>query len=262
KAKAAVKDVSRVLGLNFDEANAISKLIPEELKMTIDKALAQEPELKKMYDTNPTVQKVLDISRRLEGLARHTGVHAAGVVVSDEPLDTFVPLYQPPSSNQLITQFDGPSVELCGLLKMDFLGLSTLSIMERARQLAEKNHGVAIDLDQIDLTDQKVYGLFVRGETKGIFQFESGGMRDVLMKMKPNRIEDLIAANALYRPGPMVNIDSYVARKHGEHWKTPHPIMDEVLRETYGIMVYQEQVSRLVNRLGGIELKRAFRLAK
>lgn len=262
KAKAAVKDVSRVLGLSFDEANAISKLIPEELKMTIDKALAQEPELKKLYDTNPTVRKVIDISRRLEGLARHTGVHAAGVVVSDEPLDKFVPLYQPPNSDQVITQFDGPGVELCGLLKMDFLGLSTLSIMERARQLAEKNHGIKLDLDAIDLTDQRVFDLFIKGETKGVFQFESGGMRDVLMKMKPNRIEDLIAANALYRPGPMVNIDAYIARKHGEHWKTPHPIMDEVLKETYGIMVYQEQVSRLVNRLGGIELKRAFRLAK
>src|SRR5204863_807802 len=127
---------------------------------------------------------------------------------------------------------------------------------------AEKNHNIAIDLDKIDLTDQRVYDLFVRGDTKGVFQFESGGMRDVLMKMRPNRIEDLIAANALYRPGPMAYIDSYVSRKHGEKWTTAHPIMTEVLSETYGIMVYQEQVSRLVNRLGGLELKKAFRLAK
>lgn len=262
KAKAAVKDVARVLGLGFEEANAITKLIPDELKMTIDKALAQEPALKELCDKDEQVRKVIEISRRLEGLARHTSVHAAGVVVSDKPLDELIPLYQPAGSDQVVTQYDGPSVEACGLLKMDFLGLRTLTVIERARQLAERNHNVTIDLDHLDLTDQRVYDLFARGETKGIFQFESGGMRDVLMRMRPNRIEDLIAANALYRPGPMVHIDAYVARKHGEHWSTPHPIMTEVLGETFGIMVYQEQVSRLVNRLGGIELKRAFRLAK
>ncbi len=261
KAKAAVKDVSRVLGLSFEEANALTKLIPDELKMTIDKALEREPELKKMYAENDQIRRVIDISRKLEGLARNTGVHAAGVVICDQPIDEFVPLCISNDKN-LVTQFDGPTVETCGLLKMDFLGLRTLTVMERARQLAERYHGVTIDLEKIDLADQKVFELFVRGDTKGIFQFESGGMRDVLMKMRPNRIEDLIAANALYRPGPMVHIDAYVARKHGEKWTTPHPIMTQVLTETYGIMVYQEQVSRLVNRLGGIELKRAFRLAK
>jgi len=262
KARAAVKDVGRVLGLGFNETNAITQLIPTELKMTIDKAMGQEPELKKLYDQNEQIRRVIDISRRLEGLARHSGVHAAAVVICDEPLDHFVPLYKPANSDQIMTQFDGPTVEACGLLKMDFLGLRTLTVLERARQLAERNHGKTVDLDHVDLTDPKVYELFARGDTKGVFQFESGGMRDVLMKMKPNRIEDLIAANALYRPGPMVNIDAYVARKHGEAWSTPHPIMTEVLKETYGIMVYQEQVSRMVNRLGGIELKQAFRLAK
>ncbi len=260
--RAAVKDVGRVLGLGFEETNTITKLIPEELKMTIDKAMEKEPDLRKLYSENEQVHKVIDIARRLEGLSRHTGVHAAGVVICDEPLENFIPLFQPPSSEQVITQFDGPSVEQCGLLKMDFLGLRTLTVLERARQLVKKQHGVDLDLDRIDLDDQQVYQLFVRGETKGIFQFESGGMRDVVMKMKPNRIEDLIAANALYRPGPMVHIDAYVARKHGEQWTTPHPVMTEVLKETYGILVYQEQVSRLVNRLGGIELKQAFRLAK
>lgn len=205
---------------------------------------------------------MIDISRKLEGLSRHVGVHAAAVVIADIPLDNLVPLYKQADSDQIITQFDGPGVEKAGLLKMDMLGLKTLSVVERARQLAERNHGISIDLDKIDLADQKVYTLFARGDTKGVFQFESAGMRDVLMKMRPNRIEDLIAANALYRPGPMVYIDAYVARKHGEKWTTPHPIMSEVLRETYGILVYQEQVSRLVNRLGGIELKKAFRLAK
>jgi len=262
KPRAAVKDVARVLGLGFDEANAITRLIPEDLKITLDKAVEQEPQLKRLCDENPRVRRVIDISRRLEGLARHTGVHAAAVVIADEPLERFVPLYQPPGSDQLMTQYDGPTVELCGLLKMDFLGLRTLTVMERARRLAEQNHGRSIDLDRIDLDDQRVFDLFRRGDTRGVFQFESGGMRDVLIRMRPNRIEDLIAANALYRPGPMAYIDSYIARKHGEKWTVPHPIMAEVLGETYGIMVYQEQVSRLVNRLGGIELKRAFRLAK
>jgi DNA polymerase-3 subunit alpha len=262
KAKAAVKDVSRVMGLGFEEANQLTKLIPNELKMTIDKALEQEPQLAKLYGSDERIRKVIDISKRLEGLARHAGVHAAGVVIADQPLDDFVPLAKSAGDDQVTTQYDGPTVEKVGLLKMDFLGLRTLSALERARQLAEKNHGTRIDWAKIDLTDQKVYSLFARGETKGIFQFESGGMRDVLLKMRPNRIEDLIAANALYRPGPMVNIDAYVSRKHGENWTTPHPHMTEVLTETYGIMVYQEQVSRLVNRLGGIELKRAFRLAK
>ncbi|MCP4592890.1 MAG: DNA polymerase III subunit alpha [bacterium] len=262
KARAAVKDVGRVLGMPFEQAAELTKLIPAELKMTIDKALEQEPDLRARRDNDPTVRKVIDIARRLEGLARHAGVHAAGVVVADQPLDNFLPLYRPEGENQVVTQYDGPTVEKVGLLKLDFLGLRTLTTLERARQLAVKSSGQEIDLDRIDITDQRVYALFARGETKGVFQFESGGMRDVVMKMRPNRIEDLIAANALYRPGPMVNIDAYVARKHGESWTTPHPIMTEVLQETYGIMVYQEQVSRMVNRLGGIELKRAFRLAK
>jgi DNA polymerase-3 subunit alpha len=262
KAKAAVKDVARVMGLPFNEANQLTKLIPAELKMTIDKALEQEPQLRKLYNEDENITKVIDIAKRLEGLARHAGIHAAGFVLADQPLDTFLPLYQPPGEDGIVTQYDGPTVEQIGLLKMDFLGLRTLSILERARQLVEKGPGNEIDLEHLDLTDQKVYALFARGETKGIFQFESGGMRDVIMKMKPNRIEDLIAANALYRPGPMVNIDAYVSRKHGEGWTTPHPIMTRELEETYGILVYQEQVSRVVNRLGGIDLKRAFRLAK
>jgi len=262
KARAAVKDVCRVMGVGFDEANRLTKLIPNELKMTLDKAIEQEPELRRLYGTDEKIARIIDISKRLEGLARHAGIHAAGIVVADRPLDTLLPLYRSPNEEQVVTQFDGPTVEKVGLLKMDFLGLRTLTTLERARQLVKQNHGIVVDLDTVDLGDQKVYALFTRGDTKGIFQFESGGMRDVLMRMRPNRIEDLIAANALYRPGPMVNIDAYIARKHGEAWTTPHPAMTDVLEETYGIMVYQEQVSRIVNRLGGIELKRAFRLAK
>ncbi|MCP4246661.1 MAG: DNA polymerase III subunit alpha, partial [bacterium] len=262
KARAAGNDVGRVMGMGFDDANRLTQLIPNELKMTLDKALTQEPDLKARYKTDETVRKVIDTARRLEGLARNAGIHAAGVVVADRPLENFVPLYKPPNEDQICTQYDGTMVEQVGLLKMDFLGLRTLTTLERARQLVQRSTGTTVDLEALDLADQKVYQLFARGHTKGIFQFESGGMRDVIMRMKPNRIEDLIAANALYRPGPMKYIDPYIARKHGENWTTPHAIMTEVLTETFGIMVYQEQVSRLVNRLGGIELKRAFRLAK
>ncbi len=262
KAKAVIKDVARVLGLGFEQANNLTKLVPSELKMTLDKALAQEPELKKQYHADPVVKRIVDIGRRLEGVARNAGVHAAGVVVADQPLTNFLPLCKAAGHDTVVTQFDGPTVEKVGLLKMDFLGLRTLTILERARQLAEQSTGKPIDLERLDLADPRVYELFARGDTKGVFQFESGGMRDVIMRMKPNRIEDLIAANALFRPGPMEYIPDYVARKHGARWTTPHPIMSEVLAETYGIMVYQEQVSRVVNRLGGIELKAAFRLAK
>jgi len=262
KAKAAVKDVARVMGMGFDDANNLTKLIPSELHITLDKALGQEPELLKKYKQDDTVKRTIDIARRLEGVARNAGVHAAGVVVADKPLDNFLPLYKQAGQDAIITQFDGPTVEKVGLLKMDFLGLRTLTTLERARQLAEKRVGKPIDLDQVDLTDVRVYELFAKGDTKGVFQFESGGMRDVIMRIKPNRIEDLIAANALFRPGPMEYIPDYVSRKHGAKWTTPHPIMTDVLKETYGIMVYQEQVSRIVNRLGGVELKAAFRLAK
>lgn len=262
KAKAAIKDVARVVGMGFEEANNLTKLVPNDLKITIDKALKQEPELLKRYENDPKVRRIVDVARKLEGVARNAGVHAAGVVVADQELVNFLPLYKASGTDALVTQFDGPTVEKVGLLKMDFLGLRTLTTLERARQLAEKSSGRKIDLANVDLTDAKVYEVFQRGDTKGIFQFESGGMRDVILRMRPNRIEDLIAANALYRPGPMEYIPDYVARKHGQPWTTPHPIMTEVLQETYGIMVYQEQVSRLVNRLGGIELKQAFRLAK
>ncbi|RMF86019.1 MAG: DNA polymerase III subunit alpha [Planctomycetota bacterium] len=262
KPRAAIKDVCRALDVPLARAEAVAKLVPEELKMTIDKAIAREPELKRLSTEDETFRKVFEIARRLENLARHASVHAAGVVVADQPLTSLVPLHRQSDGKDVTTQFEGPTVEKVGLLKMDFLGLRTLSQIHRACELIEKHYGVKIDFEQIDLEDQRVYELFQRGETRGIFQFESGGMRDVLLKMKPNRIEDLIAAAALFRPGPMEYIDEYVARKHGKPWDTPHPQMTEVLAETYGIMVYQEQVSRIVNRVGDVPLRRAFRLAK
>jgi DNA polymerase-3 subunit alpha len=262
KARAVLRDVCRVLGVSLARADQVAKLVPLALRMTLDLALSSEPELRRLYEEDEQIRRVIDIARRLEGLARHPGVHAAGIVIADQPLENLLPLYKPADSDQVMTQFEGTTVEKVGLLKIDLLGLRTLSVLERARQLVEQYHGVSIDLERLDLTDQRVYDLFSRGETRGVFQFESGGMRDVLMKMRPNRIEDLIAANALYRPGPMVNIEAYISRKHGDKWKTPHAIMTEVLEETFGIIVYQEQVARLAIRLGGIERKRAFRLAK
>ncbi|MBW8000553.1 MAG: DNA polymerase III subunit alpha [Planctomycetes bacterium] len=262
KARAAIRDVCRVLDVPLSEADRLAKLIPDSLGVTLDKALKAEPQLKDSYDNDERIRKVIDTAKKLEGLARHASVHAAGVVVADEPLTNFIPLYKPAGSDDIITQYEGPMVEKVGLLKIDFLGLRTLSILERAKKLVKDIHGKDIDLEKIDITDAKVFKLFANGNTKGVFQFESGGMQDLLMKMGPDRIEDLIAANALYRPGPMVLIPDYVARKHGEKWELPHPIMTEILDETYGIMIYQEQVMRICNRLGDIPLREAYVLIK
>ncbi len=262
KARAVIRDICRVLAVPLPEADRLAKLVPFSLGMTIDKALRTEPKLKQAYEQSEQTKKVIDICKKLEGLARHASVHAAGVVIADEPLTDFLPLYKASDSDDVITQYEGPIVEKVGLLKMDFLGLKTLSVLERARQLVKDLHNKDIDLEKIDLADPMVFELFASGRTKGVFQFESGGMQDMLIKMKPDRIEDLIAANALYRPGPMILIPDYIDRKHGAKWDLPHPIMKEILDETYGIMVYQEQVMRICNRLGDIPLREAYGLIK
>ena len=262
KARAVIRDICRVKDVPLAEADRLAKLVPEGLDVTLDKALDTEPQLKQAYEESPLTREVIDICKRLEGLTRHASIHAAGVVIADEPLENFVPLYKAPGSEEIVTQYEGPLVEKVGLLKMDFLGLKTLSILERARQLVKSIHGQDIDLEKIDITDPGVFKLFAKGRTKGIFQFESGGMQDLLMKMKPDRLEDLIAANALYRPGPMTLIPDYIARKHGQKWELPHPIMTEILQETYGIMIYQEQVMRISNRLGNIPLREAYTMIK
>ena len=262
KARAVIRDICRVKGVSLAEADRLAKLVPESLGVTLDQALATEPQLKDAYEQSEETREVIDISRKLEGLARHASVHAAGVVIADEPLDNFVPLYKAPGTEDIITQFEGPTIDKVGLLKMDFLGLKTLSVLERSRQLVKENHDVDIDIEKISLEDADVFRIFASGKTRGVFQFESGGMQDLLMKMKPDRIEDLIAANALYRPGPMILIPDYIDRKHGAKWDLPHPIMKEILDETYGIMVYQEQVMRICNRLGGIRLREAYTVIK
>ena len=262
KAKAVIRDVSRVLALPLPEADRLAKLVPNTLNITLEEALENEPELKKTCEENEQHRKVIEIGRKLEGLARHASVHAAGVVVADQDLTNFLPLYKTPDSTDLITQFEGPTVEKVGLLKMDFLGLRTLTVLERAKRWVKDLHGKTIDLENLDITDPKVFEIFSKGKTRGIFQFESGGMQDLLMKMRPDRIEDLIAANALYRPGPMQLVPDYIERKHGGKWSVPHPIMKEVLEETFGIMVYQEQVMRICNKLGDIPLRQAYGLIK
>ncbi len=291
-AKAAIKDVGRVLGLPLPEVDRITKLIPGGIGVTLESAL-QTADLKKLYQEDPNVTRLIDIARRLEGLCRNAGMHAAGVIVCDKPIEQVVPLYK--NGTDIMTQWDGPTCEKAGLLKIDFLGLRTLTILERALQLIEKDfagglperhtrddkqggenspsaatHPVMpgrpgrIDLEKIDLADPRIYRhIFQKGRTKGVFQFESPGMRELLIRMKPDRIEDLIAANALFRPGPMELIPDYCARKQlRQQVPEVHPIMDKILSETYGIMVYQEQVMRIFNQLGNIPLARAYKIIK
>jgi DNA polymerase-3 subunit alpha len=260
-ARAVCKDVGRVMGVPLALTDKITKLIPGTPGMTLEKALSQSPDLRKLYEEDPQVQQIIDTGKKLEGMCRNAGMHAAGVVIADQPLDNVVPLYK--AGDDLLTQFEGPIVDKCGLLKMDFLGLRTLTTLQRSIDLVKQSKGIEIDIEKIDFTDRKVLDLFSRGETKGVFQFESGGMQDLLMKMKPDRLEDLIAANALYRPGPMELIPLYCNRKHGKE-KVPqtNAIMDRILEETYGIMVYQEQVMQIFNQLGGIELSAAYKLIK
>jgi len=263
KARAVVRDVGRVMDVPLAEVDGICKKVPGGLKVTLDSALEGEPDLKKLYDTQPHVKEMIDYGRRLEGLARHAGVHAAGVIVCDQALEDLVPLYRQADSEDVITQWDGPTCEKVGLMKMDFLGLRTLTTIQRARDLVRARTGSDVDPEKLPLDDPKVFAIFCKGETDGIFQFESGGMKDILMKMQPGRIEELIAANAMYRPGPMELIPSYIRRKNGQDPIEPvHELVDDILAETYGIMAYQEQVMQVLNRLGKLPLNRALTLIK
>ncbi|MCX5683480.1 MAG: DNA polymerase III subunit alpha, partial [Planctomycetota bacterium] len=261
-ARGAVRDVGRVLDIPLADVDRIAKKIPSvPLHITLAQAMQKEPELKEMYQREPKVKELIDIAQRLEGLARHASVHAAGVVIADAPLVEYAPLCR--VSDDVTTQWDMDIAAKVGLLKMDFLGLRTLTEMKRAVDLVKKHHGVDLDLEKIPVDDPKTFGVFQRAETKGIFQFESAGMRDLLQKLKPDRIGDLIAANALYRPGPMDMIEDFLARKHGRTQYTfAHPALEEILGESYGIMAYQEQVMRIVNRLGDVPLERAYKLIK
>jgi DNA polymerase-3 subunit alpha len=258
--KAVLKDVGRVLGIPLSTIESINKQIPTILGkvMPIQEALDTLPDLKAYKEsTDPKIQQMFDIAKVLEGMNRNAGMHAAGVVIAPEPLVNFVPMYKTPST-ELMTQFTMKDLEEAGLLKMDFLGLRTLTVIENALELIKKNHGVTVDLDAIPENDAKTFELFGKGQTVAVFQFESPGMQDWLRKLKPNSISDLTAMNALYRPGPMENIGDFIKRKHGQaRIEYLHPKMEPILKETYGVIVYQEQVMRIASEIGGFTLAKS-----
>jgi DNA polymerase-3 subunit alpha len=274
-ARAAIKDVARVLNFPLDRVTQLTNFVPKTLGVTLDDALKQSPDLKQYYDTDPEVHELIDIARKLEGTNRNAGTHAAGVVIANGPLTDYVPLQRvirkgddagsKRGEAEVTTQWVMGDLEKVGLLKMDFLGLRTLTLLNNAVKMIEKTRGEKIDLYKLPLDDKKTYALLQRGDAKGVFQFESDGIRELLKRMKPDNIRDIIACTALYRPGPLGGgmVDAYVNRKQGRENPTyQHPVMEEILRETYAVMTYQEQVMRILNRLGGIELSSAYACIK
>ncbi|MBG0775100.1 MAG: DNA polymerase III subunit alpha [Desulfovibrionaceae bacterium] len=263
KAKAVVRDVGRALGMSFGETDRIAKLIPDEMKMTIDKALEKEPELRDMAEDDPRIGKLIDISRRLEGLSRHASTHAAGVVIGDKPLNEYLPLYRG-KKQEIVTQFDMKMVEEVGLIKFDFLGLRTMTVVQDTLDIIAQQGIEPPDLDNLALDDREVYALYTRGDTDGVFQVESSGMRKYLRMLKPSCFDDIIAMLALYRPGPLNSgmVDEFIKRKHGELEVTyPIEALEPTLKDTYGVIVYQEQVMKIAQvvasyTLGGADLLR------
>jgi DNA polymerase-3 subunit alpha len=273
-ARAAIKDVGRVLGIPVQRVTQLTEMIPKTLGITIDDALKQNSDLKGLYTSDPEVHDLIDIARGLEGTNRQSGIHAAGVVIANGPLTEHVPVHKAlrkgdDGSRQgeavVATQWVMGDLEKVGLLKMDFLGLRTLTLLDNAIRLIEKTRGVHLDLYNLPLDDKATYDLLQRGDAKGVFQFESDGIRELLKRLRPDNIRDIIACTALYRPGPLEGgmVDDYVNIKHGRAKPSyVHPVMEEVLAETYGVMCYQEQVMRVLNRLGGIELSSAYACIK
>ncbi|UCH74638.1 MAG: DNA polymerase III subunit alpha, partial [Rhodospirillales bacterium] len=256
QARAVLRDVGRVLEMPYSQVDRICKMVPNNPAnpVTLQQAIDGEPALQQMRREDETVARLIDIALKLEGLYRHASTHAAGVVIADRPLEELVPLYRDPRSHMPVTQFNMKHVEQAGLVKFDFLGLKTLTVLARAQELLAAR-GIALDLSALPLEDEKTYEMLCRGETTGVFQLESAGMRDVLRKLRPDRFEDIIAVVALYRPGPMDNIPSYIRRKHGE--EAPdylHPSLEPILKETHGIMIYQEQVMEIAQVLSGYSL--------
>ncbi|MFN6944246.1 MAG: DNA polymerase III subunit alpha [Cytophagaceae bacterium] len=254
-AKMSIKDVSRVLELPLAEANALAKLVPEKPGTNLAAAFKEVPELDEIKKGKDLRAQVLKTAEILEGSVRNTGIHAAGVIIAPDDLTDYIPICVSKDSDLFVTQFDGKVIEDAGMLKMDFLGLKTLTIIKDAIVLIEKNHGVRIDPDEIPLDDLKTFELYQRGDTVGTFQFESDGMRKYLKELKPTNIEDLIAMNALYRPGPMDYIPLFINRKHGrEDVVYPHPLLEGILSNSYGIMVYQEQIMQTAQIIAGYSL--------
>jgi DNA polymerase-3 subunit alpha len=258
-ARAAIKDVGRVLDVSYADVDRLTKLIPTQpLNIKLKDARKMEPQLDELASKDPRVKEVLDVAQRLEGVARNASVHAAGVVISPAPLRELVPLYKT-NKDEIVTQYDMVGLEKLDLLKMDFLGLTTLTIIADALKLIERHRGVALHVEDLPLNDAKTYQeIFCKGLTSGIFQFESAGMRDILRRYQPDRLDDLIALNALYRPGPMDMIDDFIERKHGRMEVVYDvPELKDLLEETFGVIVYQEQVMQISNRVAGYSLGEA-----
>jgi DNA polymerase-3 subunit alpha len=256
KARAVVRDVARVMDIPYADADRVAKAVPSALDMTLAKALEQNPALKEMEQKDERVKELLGVARRLEGMTRHASVHAAGVVIAPRPLTEFVPLYKS-QKDEIVTQWAMKEVERVGLLKMDFLGLSTLTLIRDAQEEIKRTDNVEIDIDAIALDDLKTYELFSAGQTYGVFQFESSGMRELLRKAKPERLDDLIALNALYRPGPLKSgmVDDFIARKQGKtEVKYELPQLAPILSDTHGVIAYQEQVMRIAAVLAGFSM--------
>jgi DNA polymerase-3 subunit alpha len=264
KAKAVVRDVGRALDMPYADVDRIAKQIPPALDMTLDKALAENPVLKDMAARDPKVKEVLDIGKRLEGMSRHASVHAAGVVIAPGPITDYAPLYKG-QRDELTTQWNMKEIERVGLLKMDFLGLSTLTLIDDALKEIKRTEGIELDIDNIPLDDPKTYRVFQEGAAYGIFQFESSGMRELLRKAKPTRLDDLIALNALYRPGPLKSgmVDDWIERKQGKREvKYELAQLEPILSDTYGVIAYQEQVMRIAQAVAGFTLGQADVLRK
>jgi DNA polymerase III subunit alpha len=259
-AKAAIKDVGRAMDVPYSDVDRIAKMVPTTLNIKLENAVKESPALQQAYESDTQVRQLIDTAKKLEGLVRNAGVHAAGVVISPRPLQELVPLYRT-KNDEIVTAFDMVAIEKMGLLKMDFLGLTTLTILDDTVKLIAQTRGEHLRLEDLPLTDQETYvKVFHSGLTSGVFQFESQGMRDVLRRYQPNTIEDLTALNALYRPGPIQGgmIDYFIDRKHGRK-KTEYelPELEEILRETFGVIVYQEHVMQIANRLAGYSMGEA-----
>ncbi|GIM47106.1 DNA-directed DNA polymerase [Collibacillus ludicampi] len=256
-ARAAVRDVGRVMGLTPQEIDRIAKLIPHKVGTTIDKALASVQELSDLYETNEKVRLVIDRAKAIEGLPRHTSIHAAGVVIAKEPLTNYVPL-QKGADGGVVTQYAMEDLEAVGLLKMDFLGLRTLSIINHACEEIERSEGIKLDFSKMEMDDPKTFALLSRGDTDGCFQLESAGVKLVLRELRPTHFEDIFAVISLYRPGPMENIPAFIKAKHGEtQVKYPHPSLASILKDTYGVIVYQEQIMQIASEMAGFTLGQA-----
>ena len=257
QARAVLRDVGRVLQMPYGQVDRLCKLVPNNpaKPVTLPEAIASEPKLQEERDREPIVAHLLQISQKLEGLYRHASTHAAGLVIGDRPLDELVPLYRDPKSNMPVTQFNWKLVEAAGLVKFDFLGLKTLTVLQKAVELIERGRGIKVDLPSLPLDDVAAYKLLAKADTAGVFQLESTGMRESLKRLKPDRFEDIIAMVALYRPGPMDNIPTYINRKHGEEpVDCLHPLLEGILKETYGVIIYQEQVMQIAQVMAGYSL--------